>query len=116
MWWKGVVFALVLCAVPAPPVHAQDSMASTTTTTVEREERDEGGFPWGLLGLLGLAGLLGRRKKEEVHTHHETTVRPVETNRATTSGPVVDHTVVRPGDTPGAMGHGGTTGGGSRNP
>jgi MYXO-CTERM domain-containing protein len=114
-WWKVVGFALVLCAMPAPPAHAQDSLASTTTTTVEHEERDGGGFPWGLLGLLGLAGLLGRRKTEEVHTHRET-VRPVETHRATTSGPVVDHTVVRPDDTPGGLGRGGTTGGGNRTP
>lgn len=112
--WKRGVVALGLCAMAAGPVAAQDTAMTTTTTTTETEER-EGGFPWGLLGLLGLAGLLGRGKKEEVHTHRETTVRPVETHRPTTTTHTttgdVDRTVIRPDETGGLHG-GGTAGGG----
>jgi hypothetical protein len=114
--WKMGVVALGLCAMAAGPVAAQDT-AITTTTTTETEER-EGGFPWGLLGLLGLAGLLGRGKKEEVHTHRETTVRPVETHRPTTTTAhttgEVDRTVIRPDETGGLQGGGGTLGSGTR--
>ena len=131
--WKMGAVGLVLCAMAAGPVAAQDTAMTTTTTTTETEER--GSFPWGLLGLLGLAGLLGRGKKEEVHTHRET-VRPVETHRATTTTThttgEVDRTVIRPdetgglhgggtagggthgGGTTGGLGGGGTTGGGTR--
>jgi hypothetical protein len=107
---KALAITLVIGAATHAPANAQmaqDSVVATTTTEVETEER-EGGFPWGLLGLLGLAGLLGRGKKE---VHHET-VRPVETHRATTTGPVTDRTVIRPDETGGT--HGGTTGGGTR--
>jgi hypothetical protein len=108
---KLALFALVLCTAAVVRVDAQDTAITTTTVETERESR---GFPWGILGLLGLLGLLGGRKKEEVHTHRET-VRPVETHRATTTttAPVTDRTVIRPAETGGISGTGGTMGGGT---
>lgn len=108
--WKLAAVTAALCATTSGSAIAQDSLATTTTTTTETEE-ERGGFPWGILGLAGLLGLLGRRKTEEVHVHRETT-RPVETIRpADTHTGTVDRTTIRPNDTPGTGGHGGTTGG-----
>jgi len=109
-WAKLALFALVLCTAAVVRADAQDT--AITTTTVETEERESRGFPWGILGLLGLLGLLPRGKKEEVHTHRET-VRPVETHRPTTTAPVADRTVIRPDETGGISGTGGTMGGGT---
>lgn len=72
---KAILASAAAIAVAGiTPALAQVDTTTTDATAMPVEDDDDD-FPWGLLGLIGLAGLLGRKRRDDVHVHRDTTNR-----------------------------------------